>query len=90
MSLPILNAFLSGAIALGFVAIALFFIGFWQRSRIRLFRLFALAFGMLALERVMLLFAQVQDESRPFVYLIRLGAFLLIIAGIVMQNRRRD
>ena len=88
MNLPVLNAFVSGAIALGFAAIALFFRDFWQRSRIRLFGHFALAFGLMSLERVVLLFVEAQDESRPFVYLIRLVAFLLIIGGIVTQNRR--
>ena len=41
--LTILNAFVSGALALGFGAIALFFHSFWRRTKIRLFGLFALA-----------------------------------------------
>lgn len=80
--------FMSGAIAMGFAAIALFFFSFWRRSRISLFGLFGIAFALLAVERVVLLFVDAQDEFKPLVYLIRLAAFLVIVAGIVVQNRR--
>lgn len=88
MTITVLNDFMSGAIAMGLVAIALFFFSSWQRSRISLFGLFGLAFTLLALERLVLVFVDPNAEFSPLVYLIRLAAFLVIIAGIVVQNWR--
>lgn len=88
MTITLVNTFISGAITLGFAAIALFFFTYWQRSRTRLFGLFSLAFALLAVERFVLVFIEDDYEFRPLVFLIRLAAFLVIIAGIVVQNRR--
>lgn len=89
MNLGELNTFLSGAIGLGFVALAWFFLSFWRRSRLELYGYFALAFALLAGERVVLQFFEATGEFRPLVYSIRLCAFLVIIAGIIIQNQRR-
>ena len=43
----------------------------------------------LALERIVLAAVPAQNEYAPLVYLVRLGAFGLIIAGIVDKNRKR-
>lgn len=88
MNMDVINAFMSGAITMGFAAIAVFFFRSWRRSRISLLGLFGLAFALLAFERAVLLLVEPEDEFRPFIYLIRLGAFLVIIVGIVMHNRR--
>ena len=87
--LAILNAFLSGAIALGFAAIALFFVSFWRRTHIRLFGLFALSFVLLTIERIVLVTVNVDDEFAPYIYLTRLTAFVVIIGAIIDHNRRR-
>ncbi len=80
-------AFLSGAIAMTSLTAAAFFIHFWQKTRDRLFVYFAAAFFLLMLERVMRTLLQMEDELAPFVYSVRLLAFLTIIAGIVDKNR---
>ncbi len=85
----ILNAFVSGAIGLGFAAVALFFFGFWRRTQIRLFGLFAIAFVLLMVERIVLVAVNVNNEFAPYVYVIRLNAFVVIIGAIVDHNRRR-
>jgi hypothetical protein len=85
----ILNAFVSGAVALGFAAIALFFLSFWQRTNIRLFGLFALSFLLLTIERIVLVAVNLDNEFEPYVYVIRLTAFLVIIGAIIDHNRRR-
>jgi hypothetical protein len=90
MTITVVNDFISGAIAMGFATLALLFFSFWRRSRTGLFRLFGIAFALLAIERAVLVFVDAQDEFKPFVYLIRLTAFLVIIAGIVVQNRRSN
>jgi len=87
--LTILNAFVSGALALGFGAIALFFHSFWRRTKIRLFGLFSLAFVLLTIERIVLVAVNVDDEFAPYIYVIRLTAFLVIIGAIIDHNRHR-
>lgn len=84
-----LNAFLSGAIALGFAVIAFRFQQFWRHTRIRLFNLFALAFLLMSLERIVEIFAHVRNEAAPLLYLPRLAAFVLIIIAIINHNRNR-
>jgi 4-amino-4-deoxy-L-arabinose transferase-like glycosyltransferase len=82
-----MNHFLNGAIMMGFLTAGLFFLRFHRRARERLFAIFACAFFVLAIERVVLAFVNPDTEFRPYVYVIRLCAFLLIIAAIVDKNR---
>ena len=82
-----LTIFLSGAVTIGFAVAGLFFLRFWHKTRDKLFRAFATAFWMMAIERVILVSMNVQDETRTYVYLIRLVAFLLIIKAIYEKNR---
>ena len=82
-----LNQFLNGAIMMGFIVAGLFFLSFHRRARERLFAIFASAFFVLATERIVLAFVDPAAEFQPYVYLIRLVAFLLIIIAIVDKNR---
>ena len=79
--------FLSGAVAFGFVLVALFFLRFWHRVRDPLFIWFALAFTLLGAGQSILALAGVPLEERSSVYLIRLLAFSLIIFAIFRKNR---
>ena len=83
------NEFLFGAIFMGCIMASLFFLRFWKRSGDSLFLLFALAFALLGAERVVLSFLSPKDELKPYVYVIRLAAYLLIIAAVVNKNRPR-
>lgn len=83
-----LNAFLSGAITLGFLVASLFFARFWRRTRDGLFLAFAAAFALLGLNQALLVFSGIPVEERSPLYLIRLVAFLLIIVAIVRKNAR--
>ena len=87
MNTPLIE-FLSGAIACGFAVIALFFLKFWRKSADRLFLFFALAFGVMTIERVLIALGDFDAEIQPFIYMIRLGGFILIILGIVEKNRK--
>ncbi len=80
--------FTSGAIAMGYAVVSWWFYCSWRRNRIGLVFSFGIAFFLLAAERVVLVFGEANDEYKPFIYLIRLAAFLIIIAGIVNHNRR--
>lgn len=79
--------FLSGAVALGFAACALFFLRFWRRTREELFLAFAVAFLLLGAGQTILALANIPTEERGSIYLIRLIAFLLILLAIYRKNR---
>ena len=81
--------FLSGAITMGFVVAGLFFLRFWARTRDGLFLAFALAFWLLGLMQALLVFANIPDEERSWLYLLRLVAFALILVSIGYKNRRQ-
>ena len=83
-----LITFLSGAIVMGFVVAALFFLKFWRKTRDPLFRAFALAFALLGLSQLLLTFTEWPVEERSWLYLIRLTAFLAIIVAIARKNAK--
>lgn len=88
MTILALYGFLSGAVVLGFLACALFFLRFWNRTRDPLFLAFALAFGLLGLAQGILALGNIPTEERGSIYLLRLAAFALILTAIVRKNRR--
>jgi hypothetical protein len=79
--------FLSGAVAFGFAACALFFLRFWRRTREQLFLAFAVAFLLLGAGQTILALANIGTEERGSIYLLRLIAFLLILVAIYRKNR---
>lgn len=83
-------AFLQGVSAAGAWASGLFFLRFWRESRDRLFAFFGAAFWLLALSWSLLGLFSPTEETRPYIYAIRLVAFLLIIGGIVDKNRNTN
>jgi hypothetical protein len=90
MSPQAFTQFIAGALVLAYWAIGYFFFRFWRKTRDRLFRTFAWAFWVLAVERIILLFVDPKHEFQPYVYLVRMAAFLLIIWGIIEKNRLAD
>jgi hypothetical protein len=80
--------FISGAIMMGYMVIALFFFRYWRRTSESLFGVFAAAFAVLCCERIALLLTTPEHELRPFVYLIRFAAFMLILLAIIIKNRK--
>ena len=78
---------ISGAILMGYLVVGLFFLRFWRDTRDRLFLIFAIAFGILAVQRLALVLTRDMLESQTGLYLVRLFAFLLILAAIVDKNR---
>lgn len=79
--------FLSGAVAFGFAACALFFLRFWRRTREELFLAFAIAFLLLGTGQTILALANIPTEERGSIYVLRLIAFLLILLAIYRKNR---
>ena len=80
--------FIQGATAMGCAIAAMFFLRFWQQSRDRLFLRFSTAFLLLALSYTLLATIALADEWRPYIFAVRLLAFVVIIYGIFEKNRR--
>jgi len=80
--------FLAGAVVALCGVASLYFWRFSRQTGERFFGLFALAFATLAVSYLFRAAVDNASEFSPHVYLIRLAAFLLIIAAIVENNRR--
>jgi hypothetical protein len=78
--------FMSGAVSLGFLIAALFFLRFWRRTSDRLFLAFSVAFALLALNQALAHWLGAADERVGFTYLLRVLGFILILAAIVDKN----
>ena len=78
---------LIGVIAAASFAVGLFFFRFWRSTADLFFLLFALSFWIEGLNRVVLYEFVGPDEDAPLYYLIRVVAYGLIIAAIVLKNR---
>jgi hypothetical protein len=81
-----LAAFMGGAVMIGDVVAALFFLKFWRRTRDGLFAAFAAAFVLMALNQAVPVLFGIPDEALGGVYLLRLAAFLLIILAVLRKN----
>ena len=79
--------FLSGAITFGFLVAGLFFLRFWKRTGDGLFLAFAIAFSLLGIGQAVQALANIPQEERGYIFLVRLAAFSIILAAIVRKNR---
>jgi uncharacterized membrane protein len=85
-----MDQILTGAMAMGYAIAGLFFLRFWRDARDRLFGLFALAFFVLAVNRISSAILGADETYQGnHVYWIRLAAFLLILVAIIDKNRSR-
>jgi uncharacterized membrane protein HdeD (DUF308 family) len=82
----ILEAFLLGVIATSSLTAGVFFLKFWKKTRDSLFLAFGLAFFVEGLNRSAVLFLAKPNEGSPYIYIVRLLAFLLILAAILHKN----
>ena len=83
--MPTFRIAAGGAIVVSAWAIAVFFLRFRQKTRDPLFGWFAAAFLLFGIERITILLCA--SEIRPYVYLLRLAGFLLILFAIYQKNR---
>lgn len=82
------SAIIAGALAMGYAVAGTFFLRFWRDTSDRLFALFALAFALLAVQRLLLAMFQ-EHPFAPNLYLVRLAAFVIILLAIIDKNRAR-
>ena len=85
MSAILIN-YLSGAVTLGFLVAAVFFLRFWRRTHDRLFLAFSVAFALLAMNQLLATFLGAGDELTPYTYVLRVLGFLLSVLAVVDQN----
>jgi hypothetical protein len=78
--------FLSGAVTLGFLIAAVFFLRFWRRTRDRFVLAFAAAFLLLAANQALAQWLGAADERVMYTYLLRVLGFVIILAAIVDKN----
>ena len=83
-----MNCFLSGCVFLAALVCSLFFLRTWKDMQDRFFLLFALAFLLLGVERLPIIFNMMFRDSNMVVYSIRLCAFALILGAIIDKNRQ--
>ena len=83
---------ITGAICMGSLVIALFFMRFWRDSGDRFFLYFAASFFIEGLHRLYSALHDAGGEDSPLHYLIRLLAYGLILWAILEKNlpRGRD
>ena len=84
-----IESFLLGIVVATSLTAAGFFLKFWRATRDPLFLAFALAFTIEGLNRTGILFLERPNEGSPAIYVVRLLAFVLILAAIIWKNRRR-
>ena len=81
-----LEIFLSGLTTMGFAVTSVFFFRFWSKTRDRLFAMFGIAFFLMAASQVVTHIFGLPEQELFWAYLLRIVAFLLLIAGIVAKN----
>ena len=84
-----IEGFLLGVIATSSLTAGVFFLKFWRKTRDSLFLAFGLAFVIEGLNRCALLFLKNPNEGSPYIYIVRLLAFLLILGAILYKNYGR-
>jgi hypothetical protein len=82
-----LHPFMLGVIATASAAVGAFFFRFWRRTRDELFLAFAAAFALMAANWTIQAFVSRDESYYEVIYLLRLAAFGVIIAGVVRKNR---
>jgi hypothetical protein len=83
------NEALLGAVAMGSLVAALFFLRFWRSTQDRFFLLFAGSFALEGVNRVAMVALGSWNEDRPVHYVVRLLSYGLILLAIWQKNRRR-
>lgn len=80
------SQFLSGAISLASLVIAMFFLRFWRSTRDEFFLYLSLSFALECASRAVSAVLELSD-SNPLFYGIRIVAYGLIIVAIWRKNR---
>ena len=85
-----IEAFLVGVIATAAIVAALFFLRFWRDTHDGFFLAFSVSFAIEAAYRVIVLVLPRPNEGSPWLYLLRLLGYLVILFAIVRKNYGRS
>jgi hypothetical protein len=77
---------LSGAVVFAYFTAGLHFLRFWRRTGDNLFRHFAVAFRLFAVNQIASSVPIVTNETGGYEYLLRVLGFVLILFAIVEKN----
>jgi hypothetical protein len=77
-----------GAIAMACFTASLFFLRFWKETKDRFFLFFSISFVAEGTVRVVQVLVDHDNEQAPYIYLIRLFGFSVILYAIFDKNRR--
>ena len=81
--------FLAGAVTVGHIAAAAFFLSFWRKTADRLFLAFVAAFALFALNQALGFALTVVSEPTNLIYVLRILGFLIIIGAVVDKNLQK-
>jgi hypothetical protein len=87
---PTIAAYAAGLLTMGFLAVALFFLRFWRRTGDFLFACFGIAFSLMAVNQAIPILFSIPSEEQAGIYLLRLGAYGVIIVAILIKNVAPD
>jgi hypothetical protein len=79
---------MSGGTIVAHGLIGLFFLRWWKTTGERLFAVFAVAFWVLGANRIAIAYWG-DEETKTYLYFVRLAAYLLILYAIWDKNRAR-
>lgn len=85
-ALAALSQFVAGADTFGFLVAALLFLRAHRKTGDSLFRAFSAAFGLLAANQLLSSLGRLPAEELPWIFLLRLAAFSLLIVAITAKN----
>lgn len=80
-------SFLNGVAAMACLAVAAFFVRFWQESADRVFACLAAAFSIFAINYGLLGLLPYADDRRAYAFALRLIGFVAILVGIMVKGR---
>jgi uncharacterized membrane protein HdeD (DUF308 family) len=80
------EGFLLGVITTASFVAGIFFLKFWRNTRDSFFLAFAASFLIEGLNRTAILFLDRPNEGSPWIYLVRLLAFLFLLGAIIKKN----
>jgi hypothetical protein len=83
-----IDGYILGFIATASLVAAMFFVRFWWRTRDFLFLAFATAFVFQAIASTATIFTGDPTGVKPSMYILQICTYLLILAAILLKNRR--
>lgn len=82
-----MGMYLQGMSTMACLGLTLFLWRFWRSTHDRLFLIFAISFGLMAVSRFVSAALGAAQLHSHYVYTLRFVAFLLIVAAIIDKNR---